>query len=59
MNKLVPLKKQSKRAQRAFYAKRHGSWNGLCPITKCVESGKNYSRAQFKQDLRRHSSREV
>ena len=34
MNKLTPLKKQAKRAQRAFYTKQRGSWNGLCPVTK-------------------------
>ena len=28
MNKLTPLKKQAKRAQRAFYTKQRGSWNG-------------------------------
>ena len=37
MNKLTPLKKQAKRAQRAFYTKQRGSWNGLCPVTKRIE----------------------
>lgn len=59
MNRLIPLNKQSKRAQRAFHAKQRGSWNGLCPITKCVESRKNYSRPQSKCDLRRQPERDV
>lgn len=41
MNKLTPLKKQAKRAQRAFYTKQRGSWNGLCPGHKADREWKD------------------
>ena len=50
MNKLTPLKKQAKRAQRAFYTKQRGSWNGLCPVTKRIESGKTYCKRELLRD---------
>lgn len=56
MNKLTPLKKQAKRAQRAFYTKQRGSWNGLCPVTKRIESGKTYCRAKSKRELLRDTN---
>ena len=59
MNKLTPLKKQSKRAQRAFYTKQRGSWNGLCPVTKRIESGKTYCRAKSKRELLRDTNKGV
>ena len=51
MNKLTPLKKQAKRAQRAFY--------GLCPVTKRIESGKTYCRAKSKRELLRDTNKGV
>ena len=59
MNKLTPLKKQAKRAQRAFYTKQCGSWNGLCPVTKRIESGKTYCRAKSKRELLRDTNKGV
>ena len=59
MNKLTPLKKQAKRAQRAFYTKQRGSWNGLCPVTKRIESGKTYCRAKSKRELLRDTNKGV
>lgn len=53
MTKMTPLNKQSKRARKAFYAARRGSWNGVCPVTKRVESGKRYRRTKGKEELRR------
>ncbi|WP_289026361.1 hypothetical protein [uncultured Flavonifractor sp.] len=48
MRKLVDLKKQSKKAQKAFYAARRGSWNGVDPVSRIVPNGKAYSRAKAK-----------
>jgi len=45
----VPLEKQSKKRQRAYYAARRGSWNGVCPVTKTVESKKVYNRKRAKR----------
>ena len=32
MVNIVPLKKQSKRAQKEFHSKRRGSWYGVSPV---------------------------
>ena len=52
MKTVIPLSKQSKRAQKEFHAKQRGSWNGLSPVTRVVPSGKAYNRNQVKRDLR-------
>ena len=44
----VPLDKRSKRAQRAWYADRRGSWNGLCPVSRIRPSGKRYDRNRLR-----------
>ncbi len=49
MTKLIPLDKRSKKAQREHHAKRRGSWHGLNPITRTVQSRKTYDRARVKQ----------
>ena len=49
---MVSLKKQSKKAQREFYRSQRGSWNGLCPVTRVVESRKVYDRGRTKRELR-------
>ena len=54
--KMIPLKKQSKAAQRKFYAAKRGSWNGVSPITRIVESRKAYDRNRIKQEYRRDHS---
>ena len=38
--KTIPLTKQSKKQQRAFYAAKRGSWNGVNPVTRTVPSKK-------------------
>ena len=48
MKKMIPLNKQSKKAQRSFHAKQRGSWNGLSPVTRVVPSGKVYDRKKLK-----------
>ena len=52
MKQMIPLEKQSKKAQRAHYAKQRGSWNGVNPVTKTVPSGKAYSRTKTKHEAR-------
>ena len=47
--KLTPLAKQSKRRQRAFFAARRGSWNGISPVTRVARSRKTYDRNRLKQ----------
>ena len=46
----VPLKKQSKRAQKEFHSKRRGSWYGISPVTRSVPSGKVYDRNRMKRE---------
>lgn len=48
MRKVVDLCKQSKKAQKAFYAAQRGSWNGVNPVSRVVPNGKAYSRAKAK-----------
>lgn len=57
MRKIIDLKKQSKKAQKAFHAQQRGSWNGLNPITRVVPNGKAYSRAKAKAEARRRAHR--
>lgn len=48
MQKQVPLHKQSKKARRAYYSCRRGSWCGICPVTRAVPNGKAYNRRKEK-----------
>ena len=43
MKQMVPLKKQSKKAQKEQHAKQRGSWHGISPVTRTVPNGKAYS----------------
>ena len=52
MKQMIPLKKQSKKAQKEQHAKRRGSWYGICPITRTVPNGKAYDRNRVKQEDR-------
>lgn len=47
MKKLIPLKKQSKSAQKEHAASQRGSWEGVKPITRVIESKKKYSRKRL------------
>ena len=47
--KVIPLKKQSKKNQHKYYAMQRGSWNGVDPTTKIVNSKKEYDRNRIKQ----------
>lgn len=46
----TPLEKQSKRAQKAYYSRCRGSWHGVNPATKTMESKKLYSRNRLKSE---------
>ena len=46
--KIIPLEKQSKKAQREFHAKQRGGWNGVKPVTRVVESKKAYDRKKMR-----------
>ena len=50
--KFIPVEKQSKKAQKAAAAARRGSWNGVNPRPRIVESKKAYDRASFKREAR-------
>ncbi len=51
--KVTPLKKQSKSKQREYYKSMRGSWNGLSPVTRVVQSGRIYDRNRLKRADRR------
>ncbi len=53
MKQIVPLQKQSKRAQKAYHDKQRGSWYGLDPVTRTVPNGKGYHRSSAKRDARK------
>ena len=48
MKKVIPLAKQSKKAQKQYHAKQRGSWHGLSPVTRVVPSKKIYDRKKIK-----------
>ena len=52
MKQMIPLKKQSKKAQKEQHAKQRGSWYDICPITRTVPNGKAYDRNRVKQEDR-------
>ncbi len=55
MEKMIPLAKQSKASQRNYHLARRGSWNGVSPITRIVQSRRAYDRNRLKRDDR-HAS---
>ena len=52
MCRFVPLEKQSKKQQRAYYQKRRGDWCGLSPVTRREEKPKAYRRCRRKREDR-------
>lgn len=50
MKQAVSIAKQSKKAQKAYYAEQRGSWHGVDPVTKTVPSGKMYNRTKARQE---------
>ena len=53
MVKLIPISKQSKKAQRKFFASKRGSWNGISPVTRIVPNRRSYDRNRIKREDRR------
>lgn len=49
MKKMVPLNKQSKRAQKEYHLSKRGSWGDVNPVSRKVESKKVYSRKRLKR----------
>ena len=49
MKKLIPLKKQSKAAQKEHAASQRGSWEGVKPVTRVADSKKKYSRKRLRK----------
>lgn len=47
MKNFIPLEKQSKKQQKEFYSSKRGSWNGVNPVTKVVQSKKVYNRKRL------------
>lgn len=50
MTNTVPLKKQSKRAQKEYHSRKRGSWYGISPVTRSVPSGKACDRNRMKRE---------
>lgn len=44
MNNFIPYEKMSKKQRRDIDRMRRGSWNGVNPITRRIESKKAYNR---------------
>ena len=53
MKQMVPLAKQSKRAQKEYHKKQRGSWYGLSPVTRTVPNKKVYDRNDAKASMKR------
>ena len=53
MEKMLPLAKQSKASRREYHLARRGSWNGVSPITRIVQSRRAYDRNRLKRKDRR------
>ena len=49
MKKLVPLAKQSKRAQKEHNQSQRGDWGAVKPVLRVVESKKKYRRERQKE----------
>ena len=53
MEKMIPLNKQSKKAQKRYYARQRGSWHDVNPVTKVVPNQKVYDRNRAKRNALR------
>lgn len=49
MKKMIPLHKQSKRAQKEYHLSKRASWGVVNPVPRVVESKKVYSRKRLKK----------
>lgn len=48
--KFTPIAKQSKREQHKYYTSKRGSWNGISPVTRVVQSKRIYDRSRMKRE---------
>lgn len=53
LKRVVPLEKQSKRAQKAWHKKQRGSWDAFCPVTRIIPNKKRYDRNRLKRSASR------
>ena len=54
MKTYIPMEKRSKKEQRAYYATKRGSWNGVRPVTQVIPNKKHYNRkkaSKWKDEL--------
>ena len=54
MKTYIPMEKRSKKEQRAYYASKRGSWNGVRPVTQVIPNKKHYNRkkaSKWKDEL--------
>ena len=58
MNRIIPLKKQSKKMQRAWHLQQRATWDGVNPVTRVVPDKKAYDRKRDRQELRQSTDRE-
>ena len=52
MLKMIPLNKQSKKAQRRYHEAKRGDWNGVSPVTRVIPNKKAYDRKRMKREER-------
>lgn len=52
MEKIIPIKKQTKKNQKAYYDQKRGSWGNIDPVSKVIESKKTYKRNRDKRRFR-------
>lgn len=53
MKNYVPINKQSKKAQKAYYDAQRVTWDGLNPATRTIANGKGYDRNKMKREDRK------
>lgn len=44
MNRFIPKEKMTKRKKRALDKVKRGTWEGIRPVTRTIESKKRYNR---------------
>ena len=59
MEKMIPIKKQTKKSQKAYYDRKRGTWGNIDPVSKVIESKKIYKRNRSKRREREIYGTEV
>ena len=52
MNQYIPLKKRSKKEQKAFYSLSRRDWHGVNPVTRVFTDRKKFDRKKVKAEER-------